>query len=44
MHMLGQPAGHVPGPRLPVTDEADLATMRAVLVEGGLLQPETSRA
>lgn len=44
MHMLGQPAGHVRRPRLPVTDEADLATMRAVLVEEGLLQPETSRA
>jgi dihydrodipicolinate synthase/N-acetylneuraminate lyase len=44
MHMLGQPAGHVRRPRLPVTDEADLATMRAVLVEEGLLQPETSRS
>ena len=35
--MLGQPAGHVRRPRLPVTDEGDLATMRAVLVEAGLL-------
>ena len=44
MHMLGQPAGHVRSPRLPITDAADLATMRAVLVEEGLLQPETRRA
>jgi len=44
MHMLDQPAGHVRRPRLPITDEADLAAMRAVLVEEGLLQPETSRA
>lgn len=37
MRMLGQPAGHVRRPRLPVTDEDDLATLRAVLVETGLL-------
>lgn len=37
MSMLDQPAGHVRRPRLPVTDEADLATMRAILVEEGLL-------
>jgi 4-hydroxy-tetrahydrodipicolinate synthase len=43
MHMLDQPAGHVRSPRLPITDAADLATMRAVLVEEGLLKPETSR-
>jgi dihydrodipicolinate synthase/N-acetylneuraminate lyase len=37
MRMLGQPAGHVRRPRLPVTDEGDLATMRAVLVDTGSL-------
>lgn len=37
MHMLGQPAGYVRRPRLPVTDPASLAAMRAVLVEEGLL-------
>lgn len=37
MTMLGQPAGHVRRPRLPVTDPASLATMKAVLVEEGLL-------
>jgi 4-hydroxy-tetrahydrodipicolinate synthase len=37
MVMLGQPAGHVRRPRLPITDEASLAAMRAVLVEEGLL-------
>ncbi|MEV7429461.1 dihydrodipicolinate synthase family protein [Nocardioides sp. NPDC092400] len=37
MHMLGQPAGHVRRPRLPVTDPAALAEMRAVLVREGLL-------
>ena len=37
MGMLGQPAGHVRRPRLPVTDPASLAAMRAVLVEEGLL-------
>jgi 4-hydroxy-tetrahydrodipicolinate synthase len=37
MRMLGQPAGYVRRPRLPVTDPASLATMRAVLAEEGLL-------
>ncbi|MET0133586.1 MAG: dihydrodipicolinate synthase family protein [Kibdelosporangium sp.] len=37
MGMLGQPAGQVRRPRLPVTDPASLAAMRAVLVEEGLL-------
>jgi dihydrodipicolinate synthase/N-acetylneuraminate lyase len=37
MAMLGQPAGHVRRPRLPITDPASLASMRAVLVEEGLL-------
>ncbi|HEV7977672.1 dihydrodipicolinate synthase family protein [Amycolatopsis sp.] len=37
MKMLGQPAGHVRRPRLPVTDPASLETMRGVLVEEGLL-------
>ncbi|MEO7348444.1 MAG: dihydrodipicolinate synthase family protein [Terrimesophilobacter sp.] len=37
MHMLDQPAGHVRRPRLPVTDPTALASLRAVLVEEGLL-------
>ena len=37
MRMLGQPAGHPRRPRLPVTDPAALAAMRAVLVGEGLL-------
>lgn len=37
MHMLGQPAGHVRRPRLPLTDPESLAAIRAVLVEEGLL-------
>ena len=37
MRMLGQPAGHVRRPRLPVTDPESLAAMRAVLVSQGLL-------
>ena len=37
MAMLGQPAGHVRRPRLPITDPASLAEMRAVLVGEGLL-------
>jgi dihydrodipicolinate synthase/N-acetylneuraminate lyase len=37
MTMLGQPAGHVRRPRLPVTDPASLSAMQAVLVEEGLL-------
>ncbi|HEX3790376.1 MAG TPA: dihydrodipicolinate synthase family protein [Pseudonocardiaceae bacterium] len=37
MRMLGQPAGHVRRPRLPITDPESLATLRAVLVEEGLL-------
>ncbi len=37
MRMLGQPAGHVRPPRLPITDPASLAAMRGVLVEEGLL-------
>ncbi|MBX3099383.1 MAG: dihydrodipicolinate synthase family protein [Salinibacterium sp.] len=37
MRMLGQPAGHVRRPRLPITDPEALSTMRAVLVEEGLL-------
>lgn len=40
MHMLGQPAGHVRRPRLPITDPEALATMRAVLVEEGLLEAQ----
>jgi dihydrodipicolinate synthase/N-acetylneuraminate lyase len=37
MRMLGQPAGHVRRPRLPITDPASLAALRAVLTEEGLL-------
>lgn len=40
MRMLGQPAGHVRAPRLPVSDPEALETMRAVLIEEGLLTPE----
>jgi dihydrodipicolinate synthase/N-acetylneuraminate lyase len=40
MAMLGQPAGHVRRPRLPITDPASLRSMRAVLVEEGLLPEE----
>jgi len=43
MRMLGQPAGHVRRPRLPVTDSASLAAMRAVLVGEGLLPADTGR-
>ncbi|QIG42023.1 dihydrodipicolinate synthase family protein [Nocardioides anomalus] len=44
MRMLGQPAGHVRPPRLPVTDPAALAEMRAVLVREGLLAAEEGAA
>ncbi|MBA2476167.1 MAG: dihydrodipicolinate synthase family protein [Actinobacteria bacterium] len=37
MTMLGQPAGTVRPPRLPITDEASLARMREILIEAGLL-------
>jgi 4-hydroxy-tetrahydrodipicolinate synthase len=37
MKMLGQPAGEVRRPRLPVTDEASLAAIRAVLIEESIL-------
>ena len=37
MNMLGQPAGHVRRPRLPVSDPAALASLRLVLIEEGLL-------
>jgi dihydrodipicolinate synthase/N-acetylneuraminate lyase len=37
MRMLGQPAGHVRRPRLPITDPASLDALRGVLVEEGLL-------
>jgi dihydrodipicolinate synthase/N-acetylneuraminate lyase len=40
MRMLGQPAGHVRRPRLPVTDPASLAAMREVLIGEGLLAAE----
>jgi dihydrodipicolinate synthase/N-acetylneuraminate lyase len=43
MTMLGQPAGHVRRPRLPVTDPESLAAMRAVLVEEGLLTEAAGR-
>lgn len=44
MHMLDQPAGHVRRPRLPITDVDDLAALRAVLVEEGLLSREGGTA
>jgi len=37
MRMLGQPAGHVRRPRLPITDPRSLAALRAVLEEEGML-------
>jgi dihydrodipicolinate synthase/N-acetylneuraminate lyase len=37
MRMLGQPAGHVRRPRLPVTDPASLDALRTALIEEGLL-------
>jgi len=40
MRMLGQPAGHVRRPRLPVDDPEKLATLRAILIEEGLLTPD----
>lgn len=42
MRMLGQPAGHVRRPRLPITDPASLRAMRTTLVEEGLLPAGTS--
>jgi hypothetical protein len=41
MRMLGQPAGHVRRPRLPVTDPASLDALRTALVEEGLLPAST---
>jgi 4-hydroxy-tetrahydrodipicolinate synthase len=40
MRMLGQPAGHVRHPRLPVSDPAKLEILRDVLIEEGLLTAE----
>jgi 4-hydroxy-tetrahydrodipicolinate synthase len=40
MRMLGQPAGHVRHPRLPVSDPAKLEILRNVLIEEGLLTAE----
>jgi 4-hydroxy-tetrahydrodipicolinate synthase len=37
MAMLGQPGGTTRRPRLPITDPAHLAEIRAVLIESGLL-------
>jgi 4-hydroxy-tetrahydrodipicolinate synthase len=37
MAMLGQPGGTVRRPRLPITDEGDLAAMHAILAEEGLV-------
>jgi dihydrodipicolinate synthase/N-acetylneuraminate lyase len=44
MHMLGQPAGHVRRPRLPVSDPDALASLRAVLVDEGLLTATSGHA
>jgi 1-pyrroline-4-hydroxy-2-carboxylate deaminase len=44
MKMLGQPGGEVRRPRLPVTDPASLAEIRAVLIEESLIpQPAEAR-
>jgi 4-hydroxy-tetrahydrodipicolinate synthase len=40
MRMLGQPAGHVRHPRLPITDPQKLEILRSVLIEEGLLTAE----
>ncbi len=37
MALLGQPGGTVRRPRLPVTDPAKIADMRAILVQAGLM-------
>lgn len=37
MRILGQPAGHVRRPRLPITDPDSIASLRRILVEQGLL-------
>jgi 4-hydroxy-tetrahydrodipicolinate synthase len=42
MKMLGQPGGEPRRPRLPVDDPGDLAEIRAVLVEFGLVQEPTA--
>jgi hypothetical protein len=39
--LLGQPTGDVRRPRLPVTDPASIAAIRAVLLEESLL-PQTA--
>ena len=44
MAMLGQPGGHPRRPRLPVTDEAGLGRIRAVLAETGLLPQPVAAA
>lgn len=44
MRMLGQPAGHVRRPRLPVTDPAALAAMRDVLIEEGVLDGNSGQS
>ena len=40
MAMIGQPGGTVRPPRLPVSDPAKLAAIRAILVEEAILEPE----
>ncbi|MBN9608395.1 MAG: hypothetical protein BGO26_19825 [Actinobacteria bacterium 69-20] len=44
MRMLGQPAGHVRRPRLPITDPESLQAMRRILVEHGLLTADGAPA
>jgi 1-pyrroline-4-hydroxy-2-carboxylate deaminase len=44
MKMLGQPGGEVRRPRLPVTDEASLAAIRAVLIEESILHETVGAA
>jgi 4-hydroxy-tetrahydrodipicolinate synthase len=42
MKMLGQPTGDVRRPRLPITDEASLQSLREIIVEAGLLTTEVA--
>ena len=44
MAMIGQPGGTVRRPRLPITDPAKLAALRATLVEDGLVAEPTAAA
>jgi 4-hydroxy-tetrahydrodipicolinate synthase len=42
MEMIGQPGGTVRRPRLPITDQASLDQIRAILIEEEILVPEAA--